>query len=107
PSITSQSLDYWFDGVFVTSPAPDTTPPVISNVNATPGANRSAAVTWTTNEASTSRVDYGTTAKALTSNVSDSTLVTSHNIALTRLAPPTTYFFRLPSAAAANNRPTA
>src|SRR5206468_103521 len=38
PNNTFQSSNYWVDVVFVTSTAPDTTPPVISNVNATPGA---------------------------------------------------------------------
>ncbi len=51
-------------------PVPDTTPPAISAVSATANLNGTATVTWTTNEASDSRVDYGTNPASLTQNVS-------------------------------------
>src|SRR6185503_17532046 len=106
PTSTFRSTNYWADVVFMTSVPPDTTPPAIGNVNATTGANGSATITWTTNEDSTSQVDYGTTASALTSTASDSTLVTSQSTTLTGLAPTTTYFFRVTSADAAGNSST-
>ena len=85
------------------SGAPDTTAPVISSVSAVPGANGNATITWSTDELSTSRVDYGTTSDALTLNESAAGLVTSHSLALTGLSPDTTYYYRVTSADAANN----
>jgi len=106
PSNTFQSTNYWVDVVFITSVAPDTSSPMISNVRATAGGNGSESIAWTTSEAATSRVDYGTTATALTSTVSDPALVTAHTLTLTGLAPSTTYFYRVTSADAAANSTT-
>jgi hypothetical protein len=106
PSSTFQATNYWVDVVFITSIAADTTPPAISGVTAAAGANGSETIAWTTNEASSSRVDYGASAGSLTSNVSDSALVTSHSVTLTGLAPSTTYFYRVTSADAAANSAT-
>jgi hypothetical protein len=84
----------------------DTTGPTISNVKAAP-TNRTAVITWTTNEPATSRLDYGTAADALPLNVSDGALVTSHSMFLSGLSPGKTYYFRVTSAdAAANQRTT-
>ncbi len=80
----------------------DGTPPVISALKAT--ANNSAAViTWTTNEPSTSRVDYGTAPQALTQNAADPSLVTTHAVVLGGLTAGTTYYFRVTSVDAAVN----
>ena len=88
-------------------PPPDTTPPTITAVNAAPAANgTSATITWTTNEPSSSRVDYGTSAGSLNLNTNDATLVTSHSATLSSLTPGTTYFFRVSSTDAANNGAT-
>ncbi len=45
-----------------TTPAPDTTAPVIYNVNALVNPDGTVVITWSTDEASSSRVDYGTSA---------------------------------------------
>jgi hypothetical protein len=82
------------------------TPPVISSVAAAP-AQTSATITWTTNEASTSRVDYGTTATALTSSASAAGLATSHSVVLSGLTAGTQYFFKVTSVDAAGNTSTA
>ncbi len=66
----------------------DTVPPVISALNASPGQT-TATITWTTDEAATSRVDYGTSAAALTSTASVAGLATSHSVVLAGLAPGT------------------
>lgn len=87
-------------------PPPDTTPPAITNVAATAPTTTTATITWKTDEASTSRVDYGTSAGSLTSNVSDDTRVTDHSVTLTGLTPGTAYFFRVTSADAAGNSAT-
>jgi hypothetical protein len=56
--------------------------PVISTVAATPAANGTATISWTTDVPSDSRVDYGTTANNLTSNQSNAALVTNHRVLL-------------------------
>jgi hypothetical protein len=80
----------------------DVTPPVISNVTVTTVGDDSAIITWTTDEPTTSQVDYGPTS-AYGSVESDPTLVLSHTVALTGLAPDTLYHFSVTSADAALN----
>ncbi|MBL7744893.1 MAG: DUF4082 domain-containing protein, partial [Chitinophagaceae bacterium] len=75
----------------------DNIPPVITNVAVTTNVNGSATITWNTDEPSDSRVDYGTVSTNLSLNQSNSSLVTSHTITLTGLAPVTTYYFRVTS----------
>jgi regulation of enolase protein 1 (concanavalin A-like superfamily) len=82
-------------------PPPDTTPPVISAVAATASA-ASATVTWTTNEAATSTVDYGTTT-SYGATASSPGSGTSHSVGLSGLSCATTYHFRVRSADAAGN----
>ncbi|MGZ4723657.1 MAG: Ig-like domain-containing protein, partial [Ilumatobacteraceae bacterium] len=89
-------------GTYAATYGSDTTAPAISSVLAVPGADGTASVTWTTDEPATSRVDYGTTADVLSSNVEDAALATAHHVVLTGLDPNTTYFFRVTSADAAN-----
>ncbi|HRH66387.1 MAG TPA: DUF4082 domain-containing protein, partial [Bacteroidia bacterium] len=85
----------------------DTTAPVITNIIATPQPNGTATITWTTNEAADSRVDYGMANNLLNLNNTDGALVTSHVITLNGLATGTTYFFRVTSADASSNHATA
>jgi hypothetical protein len=91
---------------FTTGPAPDTTPPVISNVQATSITDNSAVITWTTDEASDSVVQYGTTSESYPSSRNSTTLVTSHSVTLTGLNDDTTYFFRVRSTDGSGNGPT-
>jgi Domain of unknown function (DUF4082)/Bacterial Ig-like domain/Bacterial Ig domain/Purple acid Phosphatase, N-terminal domain len=84
----------------------DTTPPSISAVAATANVNGTATVTWTTNEASDSRVDYGTDPANLGQSASSPSSVTSHGVQLTDLTPGATYHFRVRSADAAGNAST-
>ena len=58
-------------GHYTATYTPDTTPPVISGVAATATPNGDATITWTTNEASSSSVAYGTNANSLSSIRSD------------------------------------
>lgn len=81
----------------------DTTAPTISGQTATNITGSTARVTWTTNEASTSRVEYGLTTSYGSSTTLDATLVTAHSVALTGLAPNTTYNYRVHSIDAAGN----
>jgi hypothetical protein len=94
-------------GSYTASYAPDTTPPAISSVAGVAAGDGSATVTWTTDEASDSRVDYGTSPSALTQTVSDAAAVTAHSVRLTGLAPGTTYYYRVRSADGSGNATTA
>ena len=90
---------------FTTSTPPDTTPPVVTAVSSAP-TSTTAVVTWSTDENSTSAVQYGTAAASLTSNASAGSLVTSHSVTVTGLTPSTQYYFRVVSADAAGNSAT-
>ena len=74
---------------------PDTTPPVITSVVASPTSS-SVVITWNTDESSDSRVDYGLTA-IYNFFASDVGFVTSHSITITDLSPSTTYHYRITS----------
>ena len=86
--------------------APDVTPPVITNVTATPGAGATAVIGWTTDELATSRVDYGTSPDSLSLSASSASLVATHALTLTGLAANTTYYFRVTSVDASSNSAT-
>jgi beta-lactamase superfamily II metal-dependent hydrolase len=81
---------------------PDTTAPVISNVQATAVTTSGATITWTTDEASDSVVEYGLTTSygSSTSNAAD---VTSHSIPLSGLTGNTLYHYRVISTDPAGN----
>jgi beta-lactamase superfamily II metal-dependent hydrolase len=84
----------------------DTTPPVISNVQSTSVTHNSATIQWTTDEASDSEVEYGTTSGSYPLSANDGTLVTSHSIPLSNLDPSTTYYYRVKSTDSSNNTAT-
>jgi hypothetical protein len=98
PNQTWNSSNYWVDVTFVPT---DSTPPVISAVTATPGTG-TATITWSTNESSTSRVDYGTS-PSLGSSVTSTTLATTHSVRLTGLVSGATYYYTVTSLDAATN----
>jgi beta-lactamase superfamily II metal-dependent hydrolase len=84
---------------------PDTTPPVVSNVSSSSITASSALITWSTDEASNSVVEYGLTI-AYGSTASNATNVTSHSIALNTLSANTLYHYRVKSTDAAGNTAT-
>ena len=88
-----------------TSGPPDTTPPVISNVLSGNITASSAVITWTTDEASNSTVEYGLTT-SYGSTASNATNVTSHSITLNNLSANTLYHYRVKSTDAAGNTAT-
>ena len=92
-------------GTAISGNPPDTTPPTISNVVITDVLSTSVRVTWSTDEAATSVVDYGPT-DGYGSNTSDSSLTTTHSVSLTGLTANTSYHFSLTSADAAGNTVT-
>ena len=107
---TIKGIEYAFfpadPGNYTANYGLDSTPPVISAVGSIANANGTATINWTTNEAATSRIDYGTTVSTLNLNVSAAALVTAHSITLTGLNGSTAYYFRLTSADAAGNSTT-
>ena len=84
---------------------PDTTPPVISNVQAIWITASGASITWTTDEASNSVVEYGLTT-SYGSSASNATNVTNHSILLNGLTGNTVYHYRVKSTDGAGNTAT-
>jgi hypothetical protein len=74
---------------------PDLSPPIISGVSATPLTASSALVAWTTDEAASTRVIYGTSAASLNQDSNDPALNAVHAMTLTSLNPNTTYHYRV------------
>jgi hypothetical protein len=89
--------------IFSTNPPPDTTPPVISNVQVTSVDDSTAVVTWTTDETSDSVVQYGTTSGSYPLSRNNTNLVTSHSITLTGLTENTIHYFRVGSTDGSGN----
>ena len=94
------------DQTFTTSPATDTTPPIISGVTSGTVTATSAEITWTTNEAATSLVQYGTTSSVPLSSALNTTPVTTHSRSLSGLVPATAYSYRVVSADTTGNTAT-
>lgn len=84
----------------------DTAPPVFSNIAATNITSTQATLTWTTDEASDSQVEWGPTLSYGSSSVLDSSLVTSHSVTPTGLSGGTTYHYRVKSRDNAGNLAT-
>jgi|GEM_PF-980498 len=81
----------------------DSTPPTISDVTTSGVTAGNATITWTTNKASTSQVDHGTTAAYGSSTSPGSSLVTSHAVTLSELTAGKVYHFQVRSKDAAGN----
>jgi hypothetical protein len=94
---------------FTTAQAADTTAPIISAVASGSVASTTAQVTWTTDEAASSKVYYQAGASldfAAALSVSDSSLALLHTSNLTGLTASTTYQYAVVSADAAGNTAT-
>ena len=81
-------------------------PLVINNLVATPNVNGTAIITWNTDIAATSVVDYGTDSLNLNDTKDNSALVSNHSIQLTGLTLGVTYYFRVTSVDGSNNSVT-
>src|ERR1041384_751897 len=91
------------DFSFTTQGGGDTTPPVISGVAASGLTTSSATMSWTTNEASDSQVDYGPTSGYGSSTGLNSSLVTNHSAFVSGLNAGATYHYRVKSRDASGN----
>jgi hypothetical protein len=76
-------------------------PAAISGISASAITGTTVTISWTTNQASDSQVDYGTTAAYGTSTPIDGAMVTSHSLGLSNLSPGTLYHYRVRSRNAA------
>ncbi|MES2213642.1 MAG: peptidoglycan-binding protein [Patescibacteria group bacterium] len=71
--------------------------PILSSISSgSPGAT-SATITWVTDLASNSQVEYGLSSVYTASSTLDSTLTTSHSVVLSGLSQATTYHYRVMS----------
>jgi regulation of enolase protein 1 (concanavalin A-like superfamily) len=89
----------------VPPPPPDVTPPAISGVLASPSVYM-ARVRWTTDELSTSKVEFGTTTAYERDSVKSTDPTASHGLRLERLDCETTYHYRVTSTDEAGNAST-
>ncbi|MEK6974541.1 MAG: fibronectin type III domain-containing protein [Nanoarchaeota archaeon] len=99
PSISSYSCQY---GCINGKCNPDTTAPVISNIQSSSITGNSAVITWTTDESSTSLVKYGTTQGSYPSQATGAS-GTSHSVSLSGLNANTQYYYVVRSTDANNN----
>jgi len=108
-TVTVTSSNGWdtnFDTLIHDAGTPDTAPPNISALQATNVSSNSATISWTTNEASDSQVEYGTTTSYGSSTTLNTSMVTSHSQGLSGLTPSTQYHYRVKSRDAAGNLAT-
>jgi len=89
----------WVDWLRIQS----TQPLLISNVAAGKITSSLATITWTTNEAGDTQVEYGLTTSYGLSTPLEATLVTTHVVMLSGLQANTTYHYRVKSKDAARN----
>ncbi len=82
---------------FTTTGSPSAPAPNISNIQ-TSVTTTSATITWTTDEAASSQVNYGVTTTYSSSSTLNTNLSTTHSVTLTGLMPGTTYDFDVMSA---------
>ncbi len=73
-------------------------PPIITDVQAGGITDNAATITWTTDTAADSQVEYGTTIGYGSSSVLDPSPVTWHSVTLSGLTPNTLYHYRVRSA---------
>ena len=83
--------------------AADTTAPVISNLQNSSITNRSAIVSWQTDENVNSRVYYGLSAGNLNLNAVDASYLLSHIVNLNNLGGNSTYYYKAGSCDASGN----
>jgi hypothetical protein len=102
----------YYEGISATSTwtftTGDFTAPTISAVEASSTASTTAQITWTTNEAASSRVSFGPTSSygTTTALADTSPRVTSHTVNLSGLVACATYHYAVTSADSAGNTAT-
>jgi hypothetical protein len=84
----------------------DNAAPLLSSVTSTSISSSAATITWTTNEASDTQVEYGLTSAYGQVSALASQLVSNHNLGLSGLSASTLYHYRVKSRDAAGNLAT-
>lgn len=91
---------------FVTAALPDTNAPIMSSLSVVGITATSSRVTWTTNEAATGKVWYGTSTPVVTTGVPaavEKTLSVGHDLLIDNLTAGTTYYYVVSSTDATGN----
>jgi hypothetical protein len=88
---------------FTSAPQADLTPPEIYNIQVTDITSSSATISWMTNEAATSQVEYGFNTSYGNKTAHDSNLATVHSVNITGLLSYAAYNFRVISLDAGYN----
>jgi len=91
------------DYTFSTLAMPDTTAPTLLSISSDTPTHDGATITWTTDEASDTQVQYGTTTNYGSSSDLDTNSVTDHSVSLSGLTANTLYHYRVESRDAAGN----
>ena len=81
----------------------DAVAPVISSISSGSLSTSGATITWTTDEASDSQVEYGLSSSYTSSTTLNTSMVTSHSVTLSGLSVSTLYHYRVVSKDAYNN----
>ena len=92
------------DATFTT--AADAVAPLISAVSVGNVNGTSAVITWNTDEASDSQIEYGTTTSYGSQTTLDTSLVTTHHVTVSGLTLSTPYHYRVHSGDATGNQVT-
>jgi hypothetical protein len=102
PLNSFNATNYWVDVVFAPSLS-DAIPPEIFAIKATTLDSSRVTLTWSTDEAATSRIDFGTDPAILTASIAnlppntttitDNNFVMQHTTPLVGLRPNTTYYY--------------
>jgi len=90
------------DYTFTTLSAPDTTDPVISNIQISSVTGNSATISWDTDELANGKVEYGQTI-TYGSEKTHLAYLTDHSLTLTGLTEGTLYHYRVKSTDASTN----
>ncbi len=102
PAFTALVDDFSFTDLSAPPPA-DVTPPVISSITVAVTSGTTADISWTTDEASTTQLDYGLTTGYELGTVIDTVLKTSHSVSLTGLTADTLHHFQVTAVDAGGN----
>ena len=66
----------------------------VAHNHGSPASANSVTITWTTDQPSTSQVEYGLTQDLGTFTTKDNTMTTNHSVTITGLTPATTYYYK-------------
>jgi purple acid phosphatase-like protein len=108
PDLNQDPTNASLMGTFTTTTGPDEIAPNITSVTVSFVTNRTALITWESDEPSTSMVQYGTSGSTWGDYQlaeSDAVMQQTHGLTLTGIQPATTYFFRVGSIDAHGNGP--